>query len=570
MGNFLADPSATRSARDGHSSREPAPSPKLAAFLRAIGDRFVRVLGQDGLVLGAPKHATTRFEYWDTEGGDLQRAGFAAGFFAGEGGGGSFLEALSHPVAAARMGGSTRDEPHAGEWAAGEEAPSAERNAAFTAALLARHLGIDRPENGPPVVPGRWTCRITGALTTNERTVSTSSGQAGSIILEEGAFSTTGGTPRRLARVTIRAAREEDAARLREALFETCAISALVPLSHEGLFELLGVVVPDLVEPGPRVIGDELSTGEAALALVRGQLERLLANEPGVRLGIDPEAVHDMRVAVRRLRAAIQMYAPFLSPEIVALREPLRWAGNCLGTVRDLDVQQQRLRERQGTLPPGDAALLEPILATLASRRSRRHEEILDALASEAYRRIVTALTVAVSREASQAASVPVPLVAPAIVHEAARRFRKRRRALTKDSPASSFHKLRIRGKVLRYALEFHGSLYGEAAEVLVEEFTKLQDLLGAHQDATVAEDWFLSELENTTGPSASKTAFLLGRLAERSHDEARELRAQVTNERDPSTGRAWRRLERRMERKYHRVMRRAHEKGSTLAAPER
>jgi CHAD domain-containing protein len=391
-------------------------------------------------------------------------------------------------------------------------------------------------------------CRVTGVLMTNERTISSSSGSAGSIVLEEGSFSWDGGPPRRLARVTIRAAREEDAARLRETLSETCGIGALAPLGHDGLFQLLALQPPDLVGPGPQTVRADLSTGEAALALVRG---------------------HDMRVAVRRLRAAIQLYEPFLPPDIGALREPLRWAGNCLGAVRDLDVQQERLRERQETLSPGDAALLDPILAALASRRARRHEELLDALASDSYRRIVAALSTAVARETTRAADVPVPLVAPAIVHEAARRFRKRRRALTKDSPAGSFHELRIRGKVLRYALEFHRSVYREPAEALVEDLTDLQDLLGAHQDANVAEDWFLSELENTTGPTASKTAFLLGRLAERSRDEARELRARVMNERDPSTGRAWRRLERRMEREYHRVLRRAHGRKPLQTAQE-
>ena len=83
--------------------------------------------------------------------------------------------------------------------------------------------------------------------------------------------------------------------------------------------------------------------GELAFAVLRRQLAVLRAKEPGTRLGEDPEELHDMRVATRRLRAALSLFEGVLPVRAQVFREELGWLGRLLGAVRDLDVQLQGL-----------------------------------------------------------------------------------------------------------------------------------------------------------------------------------------------------------------------------------
>ena len=85
--------------------------------------------------------------------------------------------------------------------------------------------------------------------------------------------------------------------------------------------------------------------GELAFAVVRRQLAVLRDKEPGTRLGEDPEELHDMRVATRRLRAALALFAGVLPVRAQTYREELGWLGRLLGEVRDLDVQQEGLAD---------------------------------------------------------------------------------------------------------------------------------------------------------------------------------------------------------------------------------
>jgi inorganic triphosphatase YgiF len=89
---------------------------------------------------------------------------------------------------------------------------------------------------------------------------------------------------------------------------------------------------------GPEDLTPEMTAGEAAFAILRRQFRVFLQNEPGTRIGADIEALHDMRVATRRMRAAIGTFAPFLPPRLAWFRAELGWVAAGLGAVRDLDV----------------------------------------------------------------------------------------------------------------------------------------------------------------------------------------------------------------------------------------
>jgi inorganic triphosphatase YgiF len=78
------------------------------------------------------------------------------------------------------------------------------------------------------------------------------------------------------------------------------------------------------------------------------QYHAILAADPGVRLGEDPEAVHKFRVAVRRLRAVLRTAQPFLLAEWVeSLRNELEWLGSVLGPLRDEDARRNLPRARR-------------------------------------------------------------------------------------------------------------------------------------------------------------------------------------------------------------------------------
>ena len=80
-----------------------------------------------------------------------------------------------------------------------------------------------------------------------------------------------------------------------------------------------------------------------AFAVLRRQLAVVRAKEPGTRLGEDPEELHDMRVATRRLRAALSLFEAVLPVRAQVFREELGWLARLLGSVRDLDVQLEGL-----------------------------------------------------------------------------------------------------------------------------------------------------------------------------------------------------------------------------------
>ena len=105
-----------------------------------------------------------------------------------------------------------------------------------------------------------------------------------------------------------------------------------------------------------------------------------------VRVGDDPEGVHQARVATRRLRSDLHTFAPLLDPVWAdGLRAELQWLGRLLGRVRDADVLLERL-ELQGTrLPRPDRAGVGRLTAQLQASRAHDRTELLDAMVSPRY-----------------------------------------------------------------------------------------------------------------------------------------------------------------------------------------
>ena len=133
--------------------------------------------------------------------------------------------------------------------------------------------------------------------------------------------------------------------------------------------------------------------GDVAYAAVRRQLADYLANEPGTRFGDDIEALHEMRVACRRLRIAMAVFGDVLPDDLRALSAELGWVADALGQVRDLDVQLEWLRPlATAELAPGEASPLLPVLELLERRREAGRAELLATLDSARHAIIIDAL----------------------------------------------------------------------------------------------------------------------------------------------------------------------------------
>lgn len=237
---------------------------------------------------------------------------------------------------------------------------------------------------------------------------------------------------------------------------------------------------------------------DALRVRLRAQLRTILATDPGTRLGRDPESLHDMRVAVRRTRALLRAGAPLYTNDLGGLVEELRWLGERLGAVRDLDVLLERLRAEAAALDPADARDARALLRSLESRRNGERRSLAKTLDSSRY----IALLDRFEREIDDLAASDTTTTLAEIAKNEMRKLRKRVRA-TADPSDEELHALRKRGKRVRYAYELAGG------NAVVKRAKTFQDVLGEHQDSVVAEST-LRELAASAAPARALAAGLL------------------------------------------------------------
>ncbi|MFN0145482.1 MAG: CHAD domain-containing protein [Dehalococcoidia bacterium] len=303
------------------------------------------------------------------------------------------------------------------------------------------------------------------------------------------------------------------------------------------------------VEPG-------MTVSDVAFAVLRKHFAVFLVNEASTRLGEDIEGLHDMRVAARRLRAALQAFRPWLSPRLQHSRDELGWVAASLGVVRDLDVQMERLAEWRAAEPAGSHALDE-VERLLTDRRNQGRKRMLAALDSRRYDLMVQRFAAALQRGSPRslaAAREPILAVAPGLLEKRYRRLRRGGDAIKSGSPAAAYHALRIDAKKLRYALEFVGPIYGKPATEFAVRLTALQDLLGLHQDADVAIE-MLHDMAASPRPRLNpETILALGAISERYRVHAAALRKGFPKVYGPLGGPEWRALRKVLEARRPRM----------------
>jgi triphosphatase len=263
----------------------------------------------------------------------------------------------------------------------------------------------------------------------------------------------------------------------------------------------------------------DMPVGEAFRAVADANLSHLLANERGMLEGAETEYLHQMRVAVRRLRSALDVFSPPLPEAAVApVAAGLKWLAGRLGPARDWDVF---VRE---TLPPVVADFdthgeLQAFCARCEKLRRAAGGRARAAVRSLRYRRITlsTAAWLAAAGwldgldpEKRSAVDAPLASFAKTVLDKRYRQVRRRGRRLGKLS-AAQLHRLRIAVKKLRYGADFFAGLY-EPAPVrrMAKRLARLQDILGAINDGATAADLVARGFERAPGRGAGEARGIL------------------------------------------------------------
>ncbi len=313
---------------------------------------------------------------------------------------------------------------------------------------------------------------------------------------------------------------------------------------------ILGLRPPAPADVGP-VAFDRLSTvADLAFAVLRRNFVELLGHEPGTRLGDDVEELHDMRVAARRLRAALSLFSSYYPPEFDEARNELRWIASALGEVRDLDVQLSEIQGWKAQLDPRDSAALDALIAELNRRRDAARDRMLEALNSERYGQFVSDFSARLIAGPETSDSSPALVAAPDLVLRRFRKFQRKADRLRRDSADAEFHAVRVEGKRLRYALEFVRPLYGKMVGQFIEHLVAVQDVLGRHQDSIIAIDHLRDLSSDAEAHLDSATVFAIGRVAERYAMAAVESRGEFPKVYKQLSGKRRERLEREMRRR--------------------
>lgn len=280
----------------------------------------------------------------------------------------------------------------------------------------------------------------------------------------------------------------------------------------------------------PEVVPSPLRPRSSVDALVRFAIasgyDRLLQQDPWVRIGDDEEAVHRARVATRRLRSDLKTLEPLLGASPQRLREELQWLGGLLGTVRDLDVLVGRVEELARGLPAADRRAATAITGALRNERRRRRRELIEGLASPRYLDLLDDLANAARRpglrDGVRGRARPAM---QRLVRKAWRRTASAVKKLGDDPADAELHEIRKRAKRARYAAELGTGVFGSPSERFAKRLAEVQDVLGELQDTVVAEER-LRSIARSDARLAGEPAFVAGVMAGLERDARDRARA--------------------------------------------
>jgi CHAD domain-containing protein len=284
--------------------------------------------------------------------------------------------------------------------------------------------------------------------------------------------------------------------------------------------------------------------------------QALAALDPKVR-AFEPDAVHQMRVASRRLRAALRTFGSVIGgAETERLAAELRWLGGVLGVARDAEVQADRMTERlrlagaEGRSRPSSGGQ-RPLDA--AASRIRSHfaaasatDDVIAALDSQRYRDLLTMLDHMLAEpplgpHARAAAELVLPAAVRRSHRKVWRRMRRAGRLPAGQELDMALHQARKAAKQARYAAEAAEPVFGGDARRFARKMAKMQSVLGEHQDAVVGRE--LARELGAQAERAGESAFWYGVWFAGEDELAGRLQ--------PRAWRTWRKASRRRHRRW-------------------
>jgi CHAD domain-containing protein len=265
-----------------------------------------------------------------------------------------------------------------------------------------------------------------------------------------------------------------------------------------------------------------LRADEDAIGAFRRVLSNLAttidANLDGTIHDIDPEFLHELRVAVRRTRSVLAQGKGVLPPAIRdTYREGFGWLGEITGPPRDLDVYILGWESYTAPLGAVEQASLEPVRAALETRRQADHDRLSDALQGERARGLLDGWGRWLAEV--DVAAGDVQRIGPVVVErisKAQSKVLRDGRSITPESAPERLHDLRKDTKKLRYLLECFGGLFPpKARKVFVRQLKELQDNLGEHQDAEIHLAELRALAHDLTGAVDTDVLLAMGRLSD-------------------------------------------------------
>lgn len=233
---------------------------------------------------------------------------------------------------------------------------------------------------------------------------------------------------------------------------------------------------------------------EAARKIFLYQYQTIRFFEDGVRIDQDIEALHKMRVAVRRMRTAYRVIRDYIEKDVIrpTIKE-LRGLGDALGAVRDLDVFLLNTEIYRSRLRVDERKTFIPIIDIFEKKRQHHRIELLALLDSQKYRDLCEGISEMLARPHGLdkdlfdgSTSYQTDVIAREIIR---RRYEKIRAfdRLTEKETIERLHKIRIAVKVFRYSIEFFEEILGSKARNVIETLISIQDHLGELNDGAVA-----------------------------------------------------------------------------------
>jgi inorganic triphosphatase YgiF len=312
------------------------------------------------------------------------------------------------------------------------------------------------------------------------------------LVLDEGTV-TGGANSQEIAELELelKAGKAEELIALARELGRAAPLRLGVLTKAERGYRLADGSAGKVLKAEPILLRPEMSTAEGFAAIAHACLRHFRLNEDLVVAKRDPGALHQARVAMRRLRSAFTLFRPAIADETYEqLREEVRWFTDQLGDARNLDVLLKRFGSERGQEA-------DRLRERLGKEREAAYAQVLEALASERLRMLMIDLLGWIEtgawRDSNDLARLPLPDYGGVQLDKRWRKVKKGGKALVELDPEPR-HQLRIEVKKLRYAVEFLASLTrGEAAlqrqKVFVAALEEMQEQLGELNDIETARN---------------------------------------------------------------------------------